>query len=406
VNGVPVNAVPSLQNTFTNNKFNITTVMADYSHPLSKNSNFQAGYKSIFRNINNDFTSESFNDTTQQWTSDVNLNNNFIYNERIHAVYGTYTNAIKDFSFMLGLRGEAAFTKGYLANTGETYKNNYYSLFPTAHLLQKIGKENEVQLSYTRRINRPNVRQLNPFIDYEDPLNLRQGNPYLKPEFIDSYELGYARYWKRSTLMSSIYLRQIHDMITRIQTIDSTGVSMTTFENLNNGTSYGFEFISKNGIFEWWDLTSNFNFYRTILKGTVGSSDLNNDDYSWSIKIISSMTLWEFLQFQVTGNYDGPRIMAQGKIDPGYYIDLGIKADFTKSKALSLSFNLNDVLNSRKMSATTSGTGFTEESSRRRDSRFGLLTFTYRFGNTETSHKKNGQREKKENNQQEEDNGE
>lgn len=402
VNGVPVNTNPSLQNTFTNNKFNITTVMVDYSHPISENSNFQTGYKSIFRNINNNFTSESFNDTLPQWISDVNLNNNFIYHEQIHAVYGTYTNAIKDFSFMVGLRGEAAYTKGDLANTGQSYKNNYFSIFPTSHILQKFGKNDEMQLSYSRRINRPNIRQLNPFIDYEDPLNLRQGNPYLKPEYIDSYELGYARYWKKSTVMSSIYLRQIHDMITRIQTIDTTGVSMTTFQNLNSGTSYGFEFISKTGIFGWWDLTSNFNFYRTILKGTVGTSDLNSDNYSWSIKMISSMTIWEFLQFQLTGNYDGPRTMAQGKTDPSYYIDMGIKADFTKSKALSLSLNLNDILNSRKMSSTTSGTGFTEEASRRRDSRFGMMTFTYRFGNTDTSHKKNGQKEKKENEPQEE----
>jgi outer membrane receptor protein involved in Fe transport len=406
VNGVPVSTNPSLQNTFTNNKFNITTVMADYSHPINENSNFQAGYKSIFRNINNNFTSDSFNDTLQQWTGDVNLNNNFIYNEQIHAVYSTYTNAFKDFSFMIGLRGEAAFTKGDLVNTGQTYKNNYFSVFPTAHILQKFGKDNEVQLSYTRRINRPNIRQLNPFIDYEDPLNLRQGNPYLKPEYIDSYELSYARYWKKSTVMSSIYLRQIHDMITRIQTIDTTGVSMTTFQNLNQGTSYGFEFISKTGIFDWWDLTSNFNFYRTILKGTLGTSDLNSDNYSWSIKMISSMTLWEFLQFQITGNYDGPRTMAQGKTDPSYDVDMGFKADLFKDKAVSIGLNLRDVFNSHKMSGTTTGTGFIEESTRRRDSRVAQLTLTYKFGKTDTSHKKNGQKENKENNQQEEDNGE
>lgn len=406
VNGVPVNANPFLQNTFTNNKFNITTVMADYFHPISDNSNFQVGYKSIFRNINNNFTSESFNDTLQQWTNDVNLNNNFIYNEQIHAVYGTYTNAYKDFSFMIGLRGEGAFTKGDLANTGQTYKNNYFSIFPTAHVLQKLGKDNEVQLSYTRRINRPNIRQLNPFIDYEDPLNLRQGNPYLKPEYIDSYELSYARYWKKSTVTSSIYLRQIHDMITRVQTIDTNGISMTTFQNLNSGTSYGFEFISKTGIFDWWDLTSNFNFYRTILKGTLGTSDLNSDNYSWSIKMISSMTLWKMLQFQITGDYNGPRTMAQGKTDPSYDVDVGFKADLFKDKSFSIGLNLRDIFNSHKMSSTTTGVGFTEESTHRRDSRVVQLTLTYKFGNTDTSRKKNGQKEKIENNQQEEDDGE
>jgi outer membrane receptor protein involved in Fe transport len=401
VNGVPVYTNPSLQNTYTNNTYNITTVMADYVHPIHENSNFQAGYKSIFRNIDNDFNSESYNDTLLQWTSDVNLNNHFIYNEQIHAVYGTYSNSIKDFSFQIGIRAEQALTKFNLINTNQSYSNNYFSIFPGAHILQKLGKDNEIQLSYTRRINRPNTRQLNPFIDYEDPLNLRQGNPYLKPEYIDAYELSYAKYWKKSTLTSSVYYRQINDMISRIQTIDTTGVSTTTYQNLNKGTSYGFEVIARTGIFDWWNLTSNFNFYRTILKGTLGTSDLNSDNYSWSVKIISNITLWDMLQIQVSGNYDGPRTMAQGKTDPNYDVDMGIKADLFNNKAVSIGLNLRDVFNSHKRSSTTSGIGFIEESSRRRDSRVAMLTFTYKFGNNDSTRKKTMQKDKREDQQQE-----
>ena len=179
-------------------------------------------------------------------------------------------------------------------------------------------------------------------------------------------------------------------MIQRVMTIDTNGVSMTTFQNLSNGYSYGFELIAKNTFFDWWKLTSNFNFYREIIKGSLATQgDLDNSSLNWNFKIISNMTIFKFLQFQVSGEYEAPETLPQGTTDADYHIDAGLRADFFSKKA-SLNFNLNDVFDTRRHGSTTRGLGFYEVSSRKHESRIAYLGFTYRFGKEINNKKQNG----------------
>jgi outer membrane receptor protein involved in Fe transport len=374
----PKNSFPLKQNTNTKGDNGVTTIQLDYVQPLKKQMNFEAGAKAIMRSINSDFTSESFNYTLSDYTPNTNLNNNFRYSENIYSAYSTFAGGIKKFGFQLGLRAEQAMTQSYLVTTNTKYYKDYFSLFPSVHLSQKMNKEQELQLSYSRRVNRPNTRSLNPFVDYGDPYNLRYGNPYLKPEYIDSYELAYIRYWEKAVLTGTVYYRVTHGIIQRIKSLGDSTVSITTFVNLNSSTSYGFELISKNDLTKWWNTTLSANIFETKIDGANVDADLQNNNFSYIFKLMSNMRVWKNIDIQFTANYNGPTATAQGEVKPIFSMDLGFKKEIFKNATLSL--NVTDLTNARKMYLTASGSNFTTEMERKRESRIATLTFSYRFG--------------------------
>ncbi|MFL5764719.1 MAG: TonB-dependent receptor domain-containing protein [Bacteroidia bacterium] len=384
------NAFPLKQNTTTKGANGVTTIQLDYTQPLKKQMTWELGAKSIMRNINSDFKSESFNYTLSDFRPDTSLNNNFQYSENIYAAYSTLSGNIKKFGYQLGLRAEQAMTESYLVTTDTKYHKDYFSLFPSVHLSQKLKKDQEAQLSYSRRINRPNTRSLNPFVDYGDPYNLRYGNPYLKPEYIDSYELAYIKYWEKAVLTGTAYYRITHGIIQRIKTLGDSTVSITSFVNLNSSTSYGFELIAKNDLTKWWNTTLSANIFETKIDGENVDADLQNNNFSYIFKLMSNMRIWKNMDIQFTANYMGPTATAQGEVKPIFSMDLGLKKEIFRNATLSL--NVTDLTNARKMYITASGANFTTEMERRRESRIATLTFSYRFGKLSETKRSNRQK--------------
>ncbi len=372
------NNYPFRQNTSTKSANGVTNMQLDYSQPLKNQMKLEAGGKVILRNIDSKFVSETYSYTVQDFLYDTQVNNDFLYHENIYAAYATFQGQIKKFGYQLGLRGEQANTQSLLVTTGESYKNNYANLFPSVHLSYKINKDNEFQLSYSRRINRPNTRSLNPFKDMSDPYNIRVGNPFLKPEYINSYELSYMKYWEKAVLTSSVYYRKTEGVISRIKTLGDSTISYVTMVNLTSSSSYGFELIAKNDITKWWNTTASVNLFQTVIDGSNVDADLQNNNFSYELKLISNMKFFKNLDFQVTANYSGPSITAQGKVKEVFTIDSGIKNDIFRNASLSL--NVSDITNARRMRWESEGSNFTQTMQRRRESRIATLTFSYRFG--------------------------
>ncbi|MBA3971639.1 MAG: TonB-dependent receptor [Bacteroidetes bacterium] len=385
----PKNAYPLKQNTTTTSNNTIGTIQLDYVHPFKDQMKLEAGAKTTLRNIANDFVSESYNYGSSDFMADTNLSNNFKYTENIFAAYSTFTGTIKKFGYQLGLRAEQANTESYLVTTDEKYTNNYFKLFPSVHLSQKFNKEQEAQISYSRRINRPGMRSLNPFKDYGDPYNIRYGNPYLQPEFINSLELSYVKYWKKAVLTSTAYYRQTTGIIQRIKTIGDSTVSITSFVNLNSSTSYGLELIAKTDITKWWNTTISANVFETKIDGENVDADLQNNNFSYIFKVMSNMHLLKNLDIQFTANYNGPTATAQGEVKSIFAMDFGIKKEIFKNASLGL--NITDLTNARRMAFEASGNNFYQTMERRRESRIATLTFTYRFGKLSETGKKGRQ---------------
>ena len=386
----PRNATPLRQIINNDGKNGILTAQLDYTQPIKNGGKFETGYKIINRSIDNDYTSQTLNHSSGIFIPDTAINNEFKYTEQIHAAYGTFSSSIKNFGYQLGLRAEEALTDAKLVTTGENYKKEYFSLFPSVHLSQKLIKDQELQVSYTRRINRPNTRSLNPFKDYEDPYNVRYGNPYLKPEYINSYELSYLKYFKKTVVTATAYYRQTNGIVQRIKTIGDSTISFVTFVNLNSSTSYGLELIDKMDLYKWWNVTASFNFFQNIINGKNVDADLQNNNLSYTGKLLSNMKVWKSMDIQFSANYMGPTATAQGEVKAIFTMDIGLKKDFLKNQ-LSVAAGVTDITNSRKMNIVSSGTNFQLEMMRRRESRVATVTVTYRFGKMAENGKKSRQ---------------
>jgi outer membrane receptor protein involved in Fe transport len=378
------------QSQMDGNNWSLTTQL-DYIHPLSESSKIETGFRTQMREMDSRYMFEN-ELQPQQWMINDNRSNHFIYNEQIFAVYGMYATIMGNYSLQAGLRAEQTFTEGDQRIEGyEMDRTDYLSLFPTLHLRRNLENNQALQVSYSRRINRPNNRNLNPFMRFNSDFDVSYGNPYLKPEFINSYEIGYTRFWEGTSINPSLFYRHTEGMMTRfrdVREIDGRDVTVTTFENLNQGISYGAEFIVSQSISNWWNVNGTFSYFRNIIQGA--QMEQENDNYSWSGRFVSNMNLGKGWNLQVNGFYRSPIIMLQGEMDAMYSTSAGIRKNVMGNNG-TISMNMNDIFNTMRFSMYNYGDNFTMNMERRRTSRFLNIGFTYRINEYD---RRNGRRDR------------
>ncbi|MFD2284746.1 TonB-dependent receptor [Pedobacter petrophilus] len=386
-NGVDINETLGQQrvfNTGDNTNYNIQT---DYTLPVGKAGKIEAGYRSQIRLGDNNQYADFIPTNTQVYIQDNRLINDFNSKDQVHALYLNYQNQIKDFGYQVGLRGEDArldtYLQGYTNNVLTNSEGNihYKRLYPSIFLTQKLKGDNQVQLSYTRRVNRPRPWDTNPFLDVSDPYNYRGGNPNLLPEDVHSFELGYSKYWKKVTLTSSLYFRQTNDVIQRVRSSPVNGIITSTPQNLSRQINSGLELIGRFDLVKALNFTTNVNLYQAKFDGDERFNIPNSSGFSWNANLTANLTVVKNLSVQVRGDYRAPEVMAQGKRNAMYGIDGGAKYDFPNKKA-SLSFNVRDMFNTRRWSMTTEDNFTIVDFERQMQGTMGNLTFSYRFGKT------------------------
>ncbi|MCX7833196.1 MAG: TonB-dependent receptor [Ignavibacteria bacterium] len=390
---------PFLEHDISKDITKLLTFQIDYTHPLSEDVKLDFGYKLNARKMDNNMQYETYNYSTSQWVYDLTRSNEFLYNDYINALYGVFAYKYKDFGVQGGIRLEHTTNDFKLSNSNKTYKTDYLDFFPSLNLTQKLGNTNEFQIGYARRINRPRAWDLNPFVDYSDPLNLRTGNPELKPEYIHSFETSYIKYLPFASITTSVFYKRASDVINRFGYIDSNGVSTMTFKNIAKSNSYGFELIFQGAIQKWWTAIGSFSYFRTDISGNDGYRDITNSSYSWTAKLLSSISIKNWFDLQFAYNYFGKMVMLQGSMEPLQSLDIAVKKDFF-NKRFSVMFRVADVFKTSEFKFTTNGTGFSSNFSRNRDSRIAFLTLTYKFG-TDIKDSKKSRRKGNENNDDE-----
>jgi outer membrane receptor protein involved in Fe transport len=374
----PISGNPFKQYQYDNGKNNNGSVLINYVHPLNEKMKLETGFQGTYRKMDNDFHLENFNYSQNEYINDTNSSNQFIYNENINAVYGTLSKEWQTISMQLGLRLEQSFTTAEQITQTQSFENNYFSFYPTIHISKKLPHKQEMQLSYSRRVNRPRIWDLNPFKDYSNPLVINYGNPELKPEYINSFELGHSKYWNKTSFYTSVYYRQINDVIKRISYLGNDGINYMTNENLSKGTSYGVDLILEQEIAKWWRINANFSYFRTLIEGNSIDGNISTDNYSWTSKLNSSMTLLKNLSIQITANYRAPIITPQGKMYETYSADIAMKKDFLKDK-LSVSLRVSDIFNTQRFDMDAFGNGFYSTMYRKRQSQAAYLTISYKI---------------------------
>jgi len=382
----------------------------DYVSPINDHSKFEMGARTSIRTVDN-LTDYFIINPDNSKIPITAQNVNFSSRDQVYAAYANYSNRVKNFGYQVGLRAESSNYEGNLKSKGQSFEIDFpISFFPSVFLSQKLSENDDLQLNYSRRINRPNFWQLFPFTDISDTLNISRGNPGLKPEFTNSIELSYSKIFKknRDNFLASVYFKNTNDLITRIQQrefVPAYNDSLLVLSYVNANQSYvtGLELTSKTKMSKWWDLTANAN----IFTAKIDLKDQPDPDQfpSYFLKLNNIFKLSNALSLQLSGDYQskiisspggggggrgggfggggmfgGPSTAAQGYIRPNYSIDAGIRLDFLKEKKASLSLNINDIFRTRKYDSHTESAFFIQDSWRRRDPQVARLNFNWRFG--------------------------
>jgi outer membrane receptor protein involved in Fe transport len=392
------------------------TVQTDFVNPISKSQKIEMGARVAIR----DFYSNNANyifDSVYVYVP--SFTDRYQFDDQIYAAYSTYSQSFAKWGYQVGLRAESSKYTGNLLDRDTSFTNSFpISLFPSAFLTYKLNDADNLQLSYTRRINRPNFFQLIPFTDFSDSLNLSRGNPGLVPEFANSVELSYQNIINRyHNFLTSIYYKHSTDLITRYAYSEFDAnlqriIGVTSYQNANSSIAYGMEFTVKNTFWKILELTSNLNFYNSVLQLTDNENDGNTvEQFTWFVKENLSLKLPKSFTLQFNGSYQsrtsfdtgggggrggpggggggggyggGPSSTAQGYSIPVWYVDASIRKDLWKKKA-SLTLNIQDIFRSRKTGSHTESDYFTQDSWRRRDPQLVRLNFSYRFGKFDVS---------------------
>jgi outer membrane receptor protein involved in Fe transport len=398
-------------------------IQTDYSRPLSDKSKIEMGLRAQIRGIDsrNDFF---FFDPSGSPLFIPALSVNYNSTDKVYAAYTTYSNKVKNFGYQLGLRLESSDYEGNLPDKNESFKINFpVSLFPSVFLNQKLKNSQELQINYTRKINRPNFFQLYPFTDYSDSLNISRGNPGLSPEFTNSVEMTYQKTFKnKDNFIASVYYKRSNDLITRYQAKENDGLSgkdvlVNTFINANSSYVTGLELISKNKMTKWWEMTSNFNLFTSKINTGIAGQPDQDQFASWFTKLNNTFKLPKNFTLQLSGEYQSKSVLppggsggggggfgggrggsmfggggmfgqasaAQGYIRANYFVDAGIRYEFMKNKQASISLNINDIFRTRRQDIFSESPDFTQNIFRRRDPQILRLNFSWRFGKFDTN---------------------
>lgn len=388
--GEPLNGIDLLERNVIPGFNETLTLQTDYSRPLHQgDGKLETGYKSIIRTIENGFFGEELDFENDVFEPQTARNNDFAFTEAVHAVYASYGRKIERFSFQGGLRAEQVYSQSNLITTNEVFNNDYFSLFPSAFLTYKVSDKSDFNVSYSRRINRPNSRQLNPFPSFRDELTIFRGNPFLLPEYINAYEAAYSLRTKRTMYMFSIYMQDQTDVVRRFNRVDENGVTNGTFENLDEMQSYGVEFVANTEINKWWSLNLSGNGYRRDNNGGNLQEGLSNVAYSWSMRGMSTMKFGEGWNIQLSGFYRAPEEFIQGRFSGFWYTDIAVKKSVLDNKG-AVTLNLRDIFDTREFLFTIDDPGFVQSRYRKRQSQFLMLSFSYKFGKLESGKDRRG----------------
>ena len=370
----------------------------EYENQVTKNFKVEAGYNGNFSRENTPQESyidnSSFDGTNA--SEDKLFFNRFIYKQDLHAFYTTLSYKFGALSLIGGLRGEywRVNTESYTweqehdaSLREQPFKKDYFQLFPSVFMSWQMTETQQLQLNYTRRLRRPWGGQLNSFRDTRDATTVSFGNPYLTPEFSNSFSLNYLKQWNDHSLLVSAYYRPTTDVIQRISYKNQEdGLFYQTSMNVAKSLSTGLEMTVKNKLWRILDLTTSANAYYYRLNGfsydidgqtVTGNSDHN---FTWNARMTASLMLPYDISIQTTGRYTARQVITQGYRKANYSIDFGARKNFF-NKLFTLSVNCRDLLDSRHFETFTSGPNFTRHQINRRGGRRVSMTLTWNFGN-------------------------
>ena len=379
-------SLPLNQRLFNQEKNNITSIQADFTYLWpAKLMRSEFGAKTIIREQEVNTYSETYDYSTLSYFEDTLANFLYRYNEKIFSAYAIFGQQLKKFKYQGGVRIEKAYQIPNLVSDSIKIVNDYFNFFPSAHLKYALTPKSEIGLSYSRRITRASSGDLNPFTAYSDPFNLRRGNPYLQPEFINSYDLAYSSEGTKLNFSAAIFYRHTVNAISRIKVFYDDNSSAVTFANIGQSHSFGTELIASYKPTKWWrnTLSTNINY----IQYQTSNANWNRNGFNWNVKYIGSVDFWKkTATLQLNVNYIAPRITVQGTAQRRGSVELSFDKKFNDGK-WTVGARVSDIFNRQGFYMEVNQLNIYQVSEFKWLTRRVYLTIAYKFGKLEMGNK-------------------
>lgn len=360
----------------------------DYTLPVGEKNKFEAGAQSRIEDENTTNNMYQYNPLTGLFDFQQLYSHKVDYSTNIHSVYSTYSGEYGKLGYQLGLRGEYTYRKITMVGEDQDFTLDRFDYYPTLHISYSLPMDQQVMTSYTRRISRSRGYYFEPFLTWEDAHNLRIGNPSLKPEYIDSYELSYQKNFGRNTFSVDLYYRITNNKIERVRSpyettdpeYEGTILFLNSIDNVGKDYAFGSEIMLGLDFSKWWHADIMGNLYDYREKGSLLGEDFSNSSFNWSARFNNTFKVGKNTRIQLNGMYNSETVTAQGRSKGFLMTSLAAKQDFMKSK-VSLTLQIRDLFQTAGHETTSKGTDFYTYRKFEPDSPMISMTLTVKLNN-------------------------
>jgi len=386
----------SLNHMFTDDKFVETTIASklkyqkddynfnyrvnlDYKQPI-KQGTLEAGAQFRYEDRDEDYFFQNYDVNTDSWSINTDYTYNLQYRNSIYSGYATYSNKIWDIGYQVGARTEYFDREIKNSNSTKPIVYSKFMLYPSVHLSKELNKKHQLQLSYSRRINRPMPFLLNDIPQYVDPNNIFMGSPYMKPEFTDAYEFNYRVVLSKVTISAQSYYRNTTNVFTPIRTMRNDGIMIHQLTNANQQVAFGEEIGLDFKIAKWWQLSTGANIYHFKLNTLVNSTENEKETNTWDARVVSNFNLKWGTRIQAVGYYRAASVDANGDVSGFYVANLAVNQPIMKGKG-SIGVSVRNIFDSVKLNINFDSPTFDNNYTVRGEGPVVMLNFSYRFNN-------------------------
>lgn len=400
---MPEEQTDLLENNLNDGSNREIKIQADYTHPFSQAIKVEAGLKGTLRSITSDFGFSRYDADQQQWFQDLSRTDIFYYDQDVYAGYlsGTF-NLNTRMTLITGARLEVTDLGGHFKTVDLPFANTYRNILPNVTISRKIGDFNQVKVSYNQRIQRPGMRHVNPFIEYNDIRDISFGNPNLSPELMHQVELGGNIFIGGNMVNVSIYGRRTEDLIESLLRINDEGISESTFQNFGNRTAAGVNVFGSLNIGKL-TLRGGFDINMWKAKGTFAGEVLTNTATDYNGRLNATWNISETLKAEGFTFFRSPVNTVQGKIPSWSMMSFGVKKELL-DRRLTIGVSLVEPFRENlRFESDQSGTGFHQNSIRLRPVRSFGISAGYRFGKLDFKERSQGGKNNRDSNDLKED---
>ncbi|MDP4172905.1 MAG: outer membrane beta-barrel family protein [Bacteroidota bacterium] len=353
----------------------------DYTLPFGDFDKFEAGLegKSEFEDESTKYY--EYNIPSSQYMQNFDYSFSTKSRNDGYSVYSVYSGIFEELGYQVGLRGEYTYRKVEIPSKDAIFNIDRWDYFPTFHFSYKLSSGQQFMASYSKRIQRPNGWQLEPFDTWVDANTVHRGNPGLEPELVDSYEFGFQTLLGNLVSLSTeLYHRVNNSKIDGVKSVYSDNVTLQTFANIGKDYSTGAEIMASVELFKLWDIDLMGNLYNYLLKTDVNGESTTKESFNWHGKMSNSLKLTSTLSLQLNADYNSPTVAYQSKTDDSFSLDMAVKKEFM-NKQLSLTLQAKNILNTARWQTTTQNESLYSYMSAKREAPVLMLNLRYSLNN-------------------------